>query len=136
MKAPNGLFILVVFCALVFAVSWFAITALTTPLRAGASGVALMVFTGLFIWFAQTDRYAIARGLISVGAVALAAPMAAVQAVTNDMLFSMFSEQNFDERFMELDAAIAISWRYVGFGTVVALVLIIAGGMMHRTPKH
>lgn len=131
MKAPNGPIILIVFCALVFAVSWFTITALTTPMRAGASGVALAAFTGIFIWFAPTNRTAIARGLIALGATALAAPMAAVSAVTNDMLFSMFDE-NFGAQLVDLDAMIATGWRNTGIGAVVALVLIIVGGRMHR----
>ncbi len=75
MKAPNGPLILILFCALVAAVCWFAITAITTPTRANASGVALSVGTGLFIWFANTDRLTVARGLIALGAVAMAAPL-------------------------------------------------------------
>lgn len=132
MKAPNGPLILAVFCVAVFAVSWIAITALTTPTRAVTSGVALVFVSGLFLWFAQTNRMAIARGLIALGSTALAAPMAAVQAVTNDMIFSLGMPQA--DTFIALDTAITVGWHNVGIGAVIALVLIVAGGVMHR-PK-
>lgn len=136
MKSPNGPLILIVFCALVAVVSWVIIASITTPTRAVASGVALAVCTGIFIWFANTDRFAIARGLIALGATALAAPLSAIQAFSNDFIFSALSEtHDMDQRMINFDQAMQSVWSTVIVGAAAGIVLMIAGGIMHRSPR-
>lgn len=134
MKARNGPAILIVFCLLCFAVCWFTITALTTPGRAIGSGIVAAAAAGVFIWFATTARHAVARGLIVLGATAFAAPLAALQAVSNDLIFSAFNERADPERFVDFDAVMQIAWLNAMIGFFAAVVLLIIGGIMHR-PK-
>lgn len=137
MKAPNGPLILIIFCGIIFAVCWFVITAITTPTRAITSGIALAAFAALFIWFASTDRFAIARGIIAFGATALAAPLAAVQAVTNEAIFSLLESPGpTDTQFRELDDLFALGWNIAAIGGATALVLLIVGGVMHRPAQN
>ncbi|OAN78958.1 hypothetical protein A8B78_00920 [Jannaschia sp. EhC01] len=136
MKAPNGPLILIVFCGLILALCWVVITTLTTPTRAIASGVALAATAGVFIWFAATNRFAIARGVIALGATAVAAPLAAIQAATNDFLFSAFANENPTPIWLEeFDEVMALGWTMSGVGAVIGLILIIVGGVMHRAPR-
>ncbi|GAB5446966.1 hypothetical protein [Gymnodinialimonas sp.] len=136
MKSPNGPLILAIFSVLILALCWVAVTAVTTPTRAIASGVASALFAGVFIWFAQTNRHAVARGLIALGATALAAPFAAIEVATNDMLIALLSDEDLiGERFLTMDQVLSVGWRNVGIGALVALVLIIWGGVMHRAPR-
>lgn len=136
MKAPHRPLILIVFAVLIIGLCWISITALTTPLRALTSGIAIAATAGVFIWFASTTRFAIARGVIALGATAIAAPMAAVQAATNDIMFSLLSDEDqVVERFLTLDQVMETGWRNVAIGAALGIVLIIGGGLMHRTPR-
>lgn len=136
MKAPNGPIILIVFCALVFALSYITIGAITTPTRAITSGIALAAATGVFIWFAATNRFAIARGLIAVGSTAIATPLAAVQAVSNDFLFSVLDETDeIGQRAINYENTLDMILTLMGIGACVGIALIVIGGLMHRMPK-
>lgn len=136
MKAPNGPLILIVSSLLILALCWVAVTAITTPTRAIACGVASAGFAAVFIWFASTNRHAVARGLIALGATALAAPFAAIEAATNDMMIVLLSDEaQIGERFLTLDQILTIGWRNVAIGAVVALLLIIWGGVMHKSRR-
>lgn len=136
MKAPNGPLILALSCAAVFAISWIAITASTTPGRAVSCGIALCLFSGTFIWFAETNRFAVARALISSGATALAAPLAAIETMTNEGLIALLADQDhIADNLLSLDVLLTTGWRNVAIGAGIAFVLIIAGGIVHRTPR-
>lgn len=136
MKASNGAVILILFCAVIFAVCWFTITALTTPARALACGAALAFFAGVFLWFAPSNRTAIARGIIALGATVIAAPLAAVEAVTNDFLFSVLDETSgVPNNFVTIDALLQRGWSMAAIGGAIGVILIIVGGVMHRTPR-
>lgn len=136
MKASNGPVILIVTCAAIFAICWFTITALTTPARAIGSGAALSLLSGLFLWFAQTDRHAIARGIISVGATAVAAPFAAMQALMNETLFSYFESHGpTSAQMIAWDDMFAMGWTMMSGGAAVLLICLIVGGIMHRPAR-
>lgn len=136
MKAPYGSLILSIFCVLVFALCWFVISTVTTPARAVGAGVALAACTGVFIWFTGTNRFAIARGVIATGASAVAAPLAAAQAVSNDFIILMLDDSDTaHQRIIEFDRMMQMVWTMVLIGTAVGIVLMIAGGVMHRQPR-
>ena len=136
MKAPNGPLILAIFCALVCALCWVVVSELTTTTRAVLSGMTAAAATGVFIWFARTNRIAIGRGLIALGATAFAAPLAATQAATNDFLFTILADLDSPLQLNPFfDETIFFGWTLTAIGLGVAIVLIIIGGVMHRTPR-
>ena len=136
MKAPNVIPVIVVTCVLIVALCWFTVTLLTTPGRAIASAIVLSGCAAAFIWFARTNRISIARGIISVGATALAAPLAAQQALMNETIFSFFESHGpTTEQILEWDRLFALGWTLTGIGAAIFVVSLIVGLVMHRTPK-
>lgn len=136
MKASNAPIIAGVTCVAIFALCWFAITPFTAPGRAIAGGVVLSVCAVVFIWLAQTNRIAIARAVISVGATALAAPLAAMEAMVNESIFAFFEDQGpTTEQILEWDRLFEVNLIVTGFGGVVFVVSLLVGLLMHRAPK-
>ena len=136
MKAPNGVVILVVFSAIVAAIAWVVVSSATTPTRAIAPAVVLSACTGVFIWFTATNRHAIARGLIAVGAVCIATPLASVQAVSNDFLFSIMEDTSVtDPRVVDYHRTLDMIFNMLLIGSAIGIVSIVVGGVMHRPPK-
>ncbi len=119
-------------CIIIVAICWVTISAVTTPFRAMAAGLVLAAMAGALIWVAGTDRRATARGIIAIGAAALTAPLAGMQAFFNDFLYSIADETEFARRLDTFETDQAMGWSMVGVGVVCGLILMIVGGLMHR----
>lgn len=124
--------VLMAFCTVVLAICWFVISMMTGPGRAIAAAVIMTGLTGALIWPAATDRRAIARGIIAMGATAFAAPLAAIQAFQAEFLYAALSDQELSGRFANFDQVFVTGWTLTAIGLVIGLVLMIAGGIMHR----
>jgi hypothetical protein len=119
-------------CATILAISWVVVTSMTTPARAAAAGVILAGIAAVLMGKAGTDRRAVARGIVCVGATAFTAPLAAIQAYQADFVHAALTAGDDLARYEAFEELFVDGWRMVGIGAALGLVLMIAGGVMHR----
>ncbi|MEX3017073.1 hypothetical protein [Gymnodinialimonas hymeniacidonis] len=126
--------ILIVTVAIVAVLSYLIVAQITYPWRGAAAGFLLGAFAGVLVWFAKTRRHAVARGIISVGATAIAAPAAGLAAAQNDFLFNIITDDGDlnDAAFDGYEAAMATGLTLLWMGAIAALVLFITGWRLHR----
>lgn len=97
-------------------------------------GVFVAVLTAAFIFLAKTNRYAFARGFIGLGVVFLVVPMAAIAALGPSVADGT-GRMRLDDNWMTETAIVVVAFGGLVFGTIIGLVLVLIGGLMHRTPK-
>lgn len=104
-----------------------------------ATGVIAAGLTCAFIWYASIGRHAFARGFLSLGAVCIIVPVAALVG---------FGEQVADGTLTTLQDGGSLSEEEAGMlfvssilasaglvlGLIVGLILVLIGGLMHRRP--
>lgn len=131
---------MILFGALAFVFGILFTIGLNTTFGAIATGVIVAGATCAFIWFARTGRQAFARGFLSLGAVFIIVPIAALAGFGEQVADSTLTALQSDVGLSEDEAAslfLSSVFASAGlvFGMIIGLILVLIGGLMHRTQK-
>lgn len=131
---------MIVFGALAFLFAILFTIGLNSAFGAIVTGVIVAALTCAFIWFAASGRQTFARGFLSLGAVFIIVPVAALagfgEQVADTSLVAIQTGGSISE---EEASALFLSSIFASaglvFGIIIGLVLVLIGGLMHRPAK-
>lgn len=128
---------MILFGALSFVFGFLFTVGLNGAFGALATGAIVAGLTCAFIWFSTTGRHAFARGFLSLGAVFIIVPVAALVGFGEEVAEGTLTAiQNGGSLSEEEASALFLSSIFASaglvFGIVVGLILVLIGGLMHR----
>jgi hypothetical protein len=137
MTGPK-LFSMIIFGTLTFFFAYLFSIGLNNAFGSLVTAMVCAALTCAFIWFARSARHAFARGFLGLGAVFIIVPVAALagfgEQISNGAIASLQTGTSLSE---EETGALVLSSVFASagliFGWIVGLILILIGGLMHRT---
>lgn len=139
MTGPK-LIAMIIFGTLAFLFGVLFTIGLNSAFGAIIGGVIVAALVCVFIWFAATGQQVFARGFLGLGAVFIIVPVAALlgfgEQMADSSLIALQSGEGFsDEEASALFLSSIFASAGIIFGIIVGLLLVLIGGLMHRTPQ-